>query len=551
MTEQNKIVKTDTIRIAETLIITVVSLHAVSMAPLEFGDRMNTAAMAGTWIGTLFTAIGLIAVYSQLRSVLGNLQQSKKGQLARATGRWIDLIPPKDMPQQGLVERVAPGFLGWVQRAYLNNMNVCLTQDDRMIAGSSGWSNLFAQCGIQATDLMEFGGLDARVFPAVTGDLGEGAPRLADLVFDNGRILYGFSETEFTALLIICGFPPSDLSISGWSSSTGFLGSMQLADNEPFSQVARFDAHTGCRDIKEDKERYINNVPVQTCIDYAIGVLRTPNRGDHSIIIPAEVSSTAAEISELTAWTVKPRTTQLNGIRYALEQLISVSNADVLKYSMESSKDQEYESSAINTIFPGSDTGQDQDRTRVVLLIAHALAALQPWGLLPILPSHFVQAFKPLIVPFVGPNSDTVNVLQEHMRTHKLAPLDGWDSIEQQAMGLGQIGDIKIEFFSGSSNPCRNYYKAMEMVFNAHRIRIADVRTNLAAHAACRYLDGIDGTPGPVPKLITHLSQGQDSGGVPPWAITVYATYLWGWLNDSMEMKMNIRGNFKRRVFLS
>lgn len=521
------------------------------MAPLEFGDRINTAAMAGTWLGTLFTAIGLIAVYSQLRSVLGNLQQSKKSQLARSTGRWIDLIPQKDMPQQGLVERVAPSFLGWVQRAYMENMHACLTQDDRMIAGTSGWSNLFAQCGIKATDLIQFGGSDARVFPAVTGDLGQGAPRLADLVFDNGRILYGFSESEFTALLIICGFPPSDFSISGWSSSTRFLGSMQLAENEPFSQVARFDAHTGCRDITEDKERYINNVPVQTCIDYVIGVLRTPNRGDHSIIIPAEASSTAAENSELTAWTIKPRATQLNGIRYALEQLVSVSNADVLKYSMETGKDKEYKSSTINTIFPGNYTGQDQDRTRVILLIAHALAALQPWGLLPILPSHFVQAFKPLIVPFVGPHLDTVYVLQEHMRTLRLTPLDGWDSIEQQAMGLGQIGDIKVEFFSGSCTPCRNYYKAMEMVFKANSIRFADVRITLAAHAACRYLDGIDVTREHVPKLIAHLSQGQISGGVPLWAIIVYATYLWGWLNDSMEMNLNIRGNFKRRVFLS
>lgn len=535
-------------RISETSIeFTDVLLHAVLMAPLEFGDQMNTAAMVGTWIGTLFTAIGLIAVYSQVRSVLGNLQQSKKGPLARATGRWIDLIPQKDMPQQGLVEKVAPGFLGWVQRAYMGNMHACLTQDDRMIAGTSGWSNLFARCGIQATDLIQFGGSDARVFPAVTGNLGQGAPRLADLVFDNGRILYGFSESEFTALLIICGFPPSDFSISGWSSSTKFLGSMQLADNEPFSQIARFDAHTGCRNIEEDRERYINNVPVRTCIDYAIGVLRTPTRGDRSIIIPAEVSSTDAEKSELTAWTMKPRATHLNGIRYALEQLISVSNADVLKYSMETNKDKEYESSTISTIFPGNDTGQD--RTRVILLIAHALAALQPWGLLPILPSHFVQAFKPLIVPFVGPYSDTVEVLQEQMRTLKLKPLDGWDSIEQQAMGLGQIGDIKVEFFSGSCSPCRNYYKAMEMVFNAKSISIADVRITLAAHAACRYLDGIDVEP--MPKLITHLSQGQTLADVPPWAIIVYATYLWGWLNDSMEMNLNIRGTFKRRVFLS
>lgn len=68
-----------------------------------------------------------------------------------------------------------------------------------MIAGTSGWSNVFAHCDIQAPELIQFGGSDARVFPAVTGDLGPGSPRLADLVFDNGRVLYGFSEHE------ICG----------------------------------------------------------------------------------------------------------------------------------------------------------------------------------------------------------------------------------------------------------------------------------------------------------------------------------------------------------
>lgn len=519
------------------------------MAPLDTSDRINAAAMAGTWLGTLFTAIGLIALFSQLRSVLLDLQQSQKTLLARSTGSWMPLIPKKAMPQRGLVESVAPGFLGWVQRAYIDNVHTCLTQDNRTIAGTSGWSNVFAHCGIQAADLIQFGGSNARVFPAVTGDLGPGAPRLADLLFDNGRVLYGFSQNEFTALLIICGFSLSDFSISGCTTSNKFLGSMQLADHEPFSQVARFDAHEGCRDISQDKERYINNVPVQTCIDYAIGFLRTPKRGDHSFVIPAANSSTAAGQSEIAAWTMRPRAAQLNEIRYALEQLVSVSGADVLKYSVETSEDVEYESSAMNTIAPGHDFGRAM--TRQTLLIAHALAALQPWGLLPVLPRHFVQAFKPLILPHVGSHSETVSVLQESMCKLKLKHLDGWDSIQQQAMALGQIGDIKDEFFSGSCSPCRNYHKAMIMVFAARSVCIDDVRINLAALVARRYLDGISVDDKFVPNLMAHLSQGRSSGEVPPWAITVFATYLWGWLNDFVEMDFDFRAKFKRRVFLS
>ncbi|KAL8706089.1 MAG: hypothetical protein Q9201_000854 [Fulgogasparrea decipioides] len=519
------------------------------MAPLDISDRINAAAMAGTWVGTLFTAIGLIAVFSQLRSAFTALQQSRKALITRSTGCWIALIPQKDMPKQGLVEKAAPGFLGWVQRAYIENLHACLTQDTRTTAGTSGWSNLFAQCGIQPTDLIRFGGPDARFFPAVTGKLGSGAARLADLVFDNGRVLYGFSQSEFTALLIICGFSPADFSISGCTTSTKFLGSMQLADNEPFSQVARFDAHEGCRDAGEDKERFINKVPIQTCLDYAIGVLRTPERGDHCIIIPADVSSTAAEQSEFAAWLTRPRAAQLNEIRYALEQLVSISGANVLKYSIETDKDIEYGISVMNTISPGNDFGRA--KSRQILLIAHALAALQPWGLLPVLPSYFVRAFKPLIAPFTGSHSETVSVLQRRMCELNLKPLDGWDSIQQQAMALGHIGDIQDEFFSGSCSPCRNYYKAMNMVFDACKVRVDDVRNTLAALAARRCLDGTTLADELVPNLKAHLSKGQVTGEAPSWTVTVYATFLWGWLSDYIEMDFDFRGNFKRRVFLS
>ena len=533
----------------ETLIeLTDILCLIFAMAPLDISDRFNAAALAGTWLGTIFTGIGLLAILSQLRSVLLDLRRSKKALLARSTGRWIALIPQKDMPQRGLVEKVAPSFLGWVQRAYNENLYISLTQDDRMIAGTSGWSNMFAHCGIQAADLIRFGGSNARIFPAVTGNIGTGAPRLADLIFDNGRVLYGFSKYEFAALLIISGFSPANFSISGCTTSTRFLGSMQLADNEPFSQIACFDGHEGCREIAEDKKRFITEVPVQTCIDYAIGVLRTPERGDHRMIIPAKVSS-AAEKSDLSAWTIRPRTGQLHEIRYAWEQLVSVSAANVLKYSVETRQDIEYETLAMDKISPGNDFGRA--KTRLTLLIAHALAALQPWGLLPVLPRYFVQAFKPLIVPLIGSHAETVGVLQERMRKLQLTPLDGWDSIQEQAMALGQVGDIRDEFFSRSCTPCRNYYKAMNMVFDAYRIRIDEVRITLAALSARRCLDGISAAQNFVPNMIAHLSKGQFSDEAPAWTITVFATFLWGWLNDFVEVDLDFQGKFKRHVFLS
>ena len=49
---------------------------------------------------------------------------------------------------------------------------------------------------------------------------------------------------------------------------------------------------------------------------------------------------------------------------------------------------------------------------------------------------------------------------------------------------FAQIGDIKDEIFSGSCSPCRNYYKAINMVFDAYKVRIDNARHTLAAFAA-------------------------------------------------------------------
>lgn len=174
---------------------------AITMAPVNGGDIISITAMVGTWLGTIVTAVGLIAVFSQLRLVWSGLQQSKKSLLARSTGKWVALIPQTGMPQQGLVDRVAPGFLGSVQRAYLDGIKIYMTQAHRPMAGASGWSNLFAHCGIQPSELIKHGGPNARVFPAVTGRLASGAPRLADLVFETQEGTWRPSNYDCAILL--------------------------------------------------------------------------------------------------------------------------------------------------------------------------------------------------------------------------------------------------------------------------------------------------------------------------------------------------------------
>jgi hypothetical protein len=397
--------------------------------------------------------------------------------------------------------------------------------------------------------LIKFGGPDAKVYPAVTGSIGTGAPRLADLKFEDGRIFYGFTQNEFSAFLVICGWSISDYSITGCSTSTKFYGNLQLADDSPFSQVARFDAHDGCRIISQDKERYINNVPIRRCIDYALGVIPTQSTpGCRNFIILAVVAPSDDRGNEYRAWEEKPRATQLNTIRYTKEQLLSISGDEMLKYSVQTSADTVYLTTSIKTLF--TTTNIPIDKARALLQIAHAISSLEPWPLLPVLPAYFSKAFIPLLKPFVGTHEQTISVLQDKMVKAQLRPLDGWDTIHQQAAALGQIGDIRIEFFSESCNTCRWYFKAMVLVFEAFHLRMRDVRVELAVRAVKNYLAGIVVNKDFDEDTLRGLLGDGMVESVPEWAVTVYATFLWGWMNDSIEMDFDFRGRFRRRVYL-
>jgi hypothetical protein len=115
----------------------VVLLATVAMAPVQLGDRINAAAMVGTWLGTVLTGIGLIALFAQLQSVVADFRKSRRALLVRSAGDWITLIPKKDTPERGVMEAVAPGFLGWVQNGYLKDTSLVSTQDVRTGAGTS------------------------------------------------------------------------------------------------------------------------------------------------------------------------------------------------------------------------------------------------------------------------------------------------------------------------------------------------------------------------------------------------------------------------------
>lgn len=524
--------------------------------PFNFTDQINISAMVAAWLGALFTGIGLIAVLSQLRIILGKLRSTQERTMTRVAGNWAILFD-KNLGEKGLMEGVAPALSGWIQHAYMHHSSICITQDDRGTGGTSGWSKLFAQCRITAEELIAFGGPSAQVFPATTGHVEAQASELTDVIMEEGRILYGFSAGEFAALLIICGFSPVDLAPSGTTCSTKYMGTMYLAAHGPFSQIARFDPHSGCRKISQDLHRYINLIPVATSIDYALGLLRTTKRGQRDcIIFPRELEGYPE--SEFGYWKALPLTGQLNAIRYNYELLVGISGADLLKYSVETTEDRDFEDRAMAQI--GPELSPHCPGRHEALLIGHALTALRPWGPFPVLQQHFVKAFRPVLQPFVGTRAESIGALQQRLLNEPgCKPIAGWTDIHEQAMGLGQVGDIKTQFFSGAATPCRHYFKAMNLVFDRCRVRISDVRVQLAARAAYTVLRRLVGDMGNVigdeelfvSRMVSHLQGGSSYVMPPPWAVTIYATFLWGWLNDFIETDDNFKGRFRRRIFMS
>lgn len=138
--------------------------------------------------------------------------------------------------------------------------------------------------------------------------------------------------------------------------------------------------------------------------------------------------------------------------------------------------------------------------------------------------------------------------------------LSGWKDIDEQAMALGQIGDVKTEYFFHSCAPSRQYFKAMNLVFEDADITMQDVRVALAAEAMYEIirpqLASMEGNLDAVKQqvivnIVSHLNQGRPPTRVPMWAVTVYATFLWGWLNDFIPIDDDMDGRFNRRIFLN
>ncbi|KAL2005092.1 hypothetical protein VTN00DRAFT_2942 [Thermoascus crustaceus] len=536
------------------VVLSIAQREIVPSVHLDVDASLNIGSTIGTWIGTFFTGICLVAVFSQLRAVLASSTRRRQRFIARAAGRWSSLFDTANVAfEEGLTEQSAPAISGWIQRKYLERASTKCMQCSNQTAGTSSWSQLFQQCSIDPRELLEYGGPRAKMLPT-----GSKVPRpvvFADVRIEDGKLYYGFTAAEFAALLVIAGFRLTDLDVKGTSSSVTYPGSLYLTDHGPFSQISHFDPHCGAKVMHEELLRLVNPVPIRDAIHLALGVLELPApRGGRRWVIPPIVPEERIH-EDLASWRLLPQATQLNNIYYNLEQLVNVSASEIAAYSVTAAKIRDSERRTMTEIL-----GREMPNSQEALIAAYAIDALEPWSILPVAPRQFVYAMKKILEPYVDSREEMIDELSDALLTRDVTlPNSGWATVQEQSDSLQRLGDVKTEGFCRSSNYCAYYYRAMEVAFRDTGTELEEARKTLAANVAWDILYSNESPPEEnqaftramfTERMLEHLDSPRPWKTCLKWAVKVYATYLWGWLHDHVESDERFTQRFRRRVFL-
>ena len=552
------------------------------MAPIGLNDSIDAASLAGTWVGTIFTGLGLLAVFTQLRNLL-LLVKTENRWKERTAGAWVDCILIDRLPSNGVQEGVLPVFSGWLQNFYMLEKTITVSQDDRGVSGRSSWSNLFARMDISATDLVTYGGLIRQPTPtrkhAVDPWIRPLRPGLGDALVENGSISYGFSAAEFAALIILCGFRPGDFAPRSSRHSTSVCGQMLVAEYGPFSQVAKFDSHHGFRDARKSFKTDMRDIPVAHSLNLAFGMIRTKGRRGRDWIIPCEwtsLSDVHRRVSWTEIWRAYPLSQQLRTIQYSFERFVGISELSLADYTQTNDAIEADDVLVMVDLLSSSGLiteTRDFDReyrarARSILNATHAIAAIRPWAFLPVVPAHMVVAIKSILDPFYNTREFTINILQrELMMTPRKTFRPEGNTGEVLCQELSSIPGDKDHFFGGQkhSHLASLYHESMSMVFDHRGINLEDVRMSLAAEVGSRLLLYRDGDWDEAEQLGSfqrnmrmylercYIAEEptERSRNVPGWAIDVYANYLWGWITNSIPADPDLISYFRRRVFLA
>ena len=555
------------------------------MAPIGLNDSIDAASLAGTWVGTIFTGLGLLAVFTQLRNLLLFVKTENRWK-ERAAGAWIDCILIDRLPSNGVQEGVLPVFSGWLQNFYVQEKTITVSQDDRGVSGKSSWSNLFARMDIGAADLVTYGGLRRQPTPRRKhGVVGINLwirplrPGLGDALVENGSISYGFSAAEFAALIILCGFCPGNFAPQSSRHSTSYYGQIRVAEYGQFSQVAKFDSHHGFRDAYRSFKTDMREVPVAHSLNLAFGMIRAKGRPGREWIIPCEWTSLPdiyRFASSTEAWSAYPSPHQLKTIQYSFERFVGTGELSIAEYAQRNDAFETDDVLVMEDLLSSSgfisETRLSDDecraRARKILNATHAIAAIRPWGLLPVVPTHIVVAIRSILDPFYTTRESTIGTLQRELMTipWKTFRPDGRTG-EELCQQLSLIVGDKDDFFGGGNHSflASIYHESMSMVFDHRGINLDDVGMSLATAVGSRLLLSGDGDGEGAERLGSfqrhmrmylercYIAEGpaKRSRNVPGWAIDVYANYLWGWITNSIPADPDLISYFRRRVFLA
>ena len=553
------------------------------MAPLDFDNSINAASLAGTWLGTIFTGVGLLAVLTQLRSLMLYVTAESRRWKERAAGSWASCILIDKLPGNGIQEGILPTFSGWLQNFYLQEKTVTISQDDRGVSGKSSWSNLFARMDIKAADLDAYGRLKWQTTPMrKTGIKGHNLwirplrPALGDALIENGSVSYGFSAAEFAALIILCGFCPGDFAPQSSRHSRSYYGQIQIADYGQFSQVARFDSHHGFRDAVRSFKTDMRDIPVAHCLNLAFGMIPIRGRGGREWVIPRDCNTELnLQTHELSTevWSGHPLPQQLIKIRYSFERFAGISQLDVADYSQSNEAFEAEDMKVLQDLMYSSGFGPASQspnseafaaKAREVLNAAHAIAAIQPWALEPVLPVYMKVAIMLILDPFCKTREVTMSALERELKViaDKTFRPEGRTGDELLQLIKMLVRDKDRFFGDGEfSFGTSMYHEAMSMVFDHKNIKLEEVRISLAAAVGSRLFCLREGVMENehfrknmrlyLERCYLQAASPDRSRNVPDWAIDIYANYLWSWTTISIPADQNLMDYFRRRVFLA
>ncbi|KAM0794898.1 hypothetical protein BDR22DRAFT_921390 [Usnea florida] len=459
--------------------------------------------LAGTWLGAIFTGLGLLAVLTQLRGLLLYVTAENRRWKERAAGAWASCILIDQMPGNGVQESVVPIFSGWLQHFHLQDKSITTSQDDRGVSDKSSWTNLFARMDIKAADLNGYGGLRTQRAPIRKHDFPGSLwirplrPGLGDVLVQNGSISYGFSAAEFAALIILCGFRPKDFAPQSSGHSICYYGQMLVADHGSFSQIARFDSHHGFRDAIKSFKTDLRDVPVAHSFNLAFGMIPCKGRHGREWVIPRQQSNLPGDLfqtSSATIWSGYALPQQLKKIQYSFERFVGVGELHIGDYSQRNEAFETDDVVVLNDLMAKSGLaslaswshGDSKFATqaRELLNATHAIAAIHPWALMPILPVYLTAAVRSILDPFYKTREFTVQVLQrELMKTPSKSFRPQGKPGEELSRVLNAIAGDEDQFFSDEQHSIQasHYHEAMSMFFQHNDIKQEDVRISLAA----------------------------------------------------------------------